>query len=613
MRRSIKNNAMNQNILKSVIVSALLFPLATALHAWEPNDKELDAAIQRGDFADYLAKVTPWLNQKIPANPDEKALVALLKDPAFRTVLDQRQLIVKTGADKLGVFTKADPANKAFLSWLLKDTQAMDLYLEGSVPIGIATRDADKYTLNAAALEIWKKILVADPDAKDGIYQKMAIATAILPPGSVNIGAGGAKTPADPVARYMYYKTAQKNGELFPSFDHLTVWEYSTIMCSGASDADLTWGRKMANTMRPDMRVDEMVVNTTSHVWRRGAPEPFWIQEGGYNGSFKNVLAGGGKCGPRSSWSVFICHAFGIPAIGVGQPAHACVAYKAANPMTEPQPGSAWKVGFGGGWDKSKLEASKGETLKGPDFLKGIEKRADAAKFSHVEHLRWFANALVAADKAAAVMGVARTINDSIKVVKTDLKASLKAEEAEADPGAVEKSRFGKSKPIKPGTAATGSPVKAEALVKVATGVIHVEAASFAKTGGRISWGGQFPNVLVHNSYPDGGKQVYFQQQMNEQWADYGINVPAAGTYEIMMKAACINTEQLLEVCTGTNVIAKVDIPLSFGLWTETKPVELKLAKGVQTLRVQTPVSRKNAENHKRSIALKSFELIPKK
>ena len=607
----MRTGRVTKRIAVSVVAGILALSQA-GVYAAESGVKGLDEAISSGDFGGYLAGITAWLNQKVTASLNEAALVALLKDAAFRTVLDQRQLIVKTGADKLGVFAQADPTNKAFLSWLLKDAQAMDLYLEGCVPIGLATRDADKYTLNTMALEIWKKILVSDPDAKAGIYQKMAIATAILPPGSINIGAGGAKTPADPVVRYTYYKTAHKNGELFPSFDHLTVWEYSTIMCSGASDADLTWGRGMANTMRPDLRVDEMVVNTTSHVWRRGAPEPFWIAEGGYNGSFKNVLAGGGKCGPRSSWSVFICHAFGIPAIGVGQPAHACVAYKADNPMTEPQPGSAWKVGFGGGWDKSTLEATKGEKLKGPDFLKGIEKRADATKFSHVEHLRWFANALAAADKAAAVMCVARTINDSIKGVKTDLTASLKAEEAEADPGAVEKSRFGKSKPINPGTATTGSPVKAEAPIKVAPGVIHVEAVSFAKTGGRISWGGQFPNVLVHNSYPDSGKQVYFQQQLNEQWAEYDVNVPVAGTYVITMKAACINVDQLLEICSGSNVIAKVDIPLSFGLWTGTKPVELKLAKGMQTLRVQTPVSVKNAENHKRSMALKSFELIAK-
>ena len=351
----------------------------------------MDAAIKNGDFAGYLADATAWLNQKTPAKPDANALAALLKDPVFLTVLDQRQLIAKTGADKLGAFAKAEPANQAFLSWLLKNTQAMELYLEGVVPIGLAAREANTYKLDTAALEIWKKILNADPDAKEGIYLKLAIATAIAPPGSVNIGAGGAKTPADPVVRYKYYKTAHQNKELFPSFDHLTVWEYTQIVSSGASDSDLTWAREMVNTFQPDLRADEMVVNSTSLVWRRAAPAPFWREGVGYDGTFKNVLAGGGKCGPRSSWSQMVCHAFGIPAIGVGQPAHACVAYKAANPMTQPQPGSAWKVGFGRGWEVSRLEG-----LKGPDFLAGVQKRSDLAKFSQVEHLRWLAAALAA-------------------------------------------------------------------------------------------------------------------------------------------------------------------------------------------------------------------------
>ena len=69
------------------------------------------------------------------------------------------------------------------------------------------------------------------------MYLKLAIATAIAPPGTVNSGAGGATTPADPVVRYKYFKTAHKNKELFPSFDNLTVWEYTKIVSSGASDA----------------------------------------------------------------------------------------------------------------------------------------------------------------------------------------------------------------------------------------------------------------------------------------------------------------------------------------------------------------------------------------
>lgn len=78
----------------------------------------------------------------------------------------------------------------------------MELYLEASVPIGLAAREEDSYRLPVAALEIWQKILSTDPAAKNGIYLKLAIATAIAPPGSVNIGAGAATSPAKPVTRY---------------------------------------------------------------------------------------------------------------------------------------------------------------------------------------------------------------------------------------------------------------------------------------------------------------------------------------------------------------------------------------------------------------------------
>ena len=260
------------------------------------------------------------------------------------------------------------------------------------------------------------------------------------------------------------------------------------------------------------------------------------------------------------------------------------------------------KVGFGAGWDKSTLSATKGETLKGPDFLVGIEKRADAQKFSQVEHLRWFANALTTAEKASAVIGIAQKINDSITTKKTDLTASLKPEEAEADHGVKAATKDGLSH-----NETSSMANKSADTVKAVSGVIHVEAASFAKTGGKISWGGQFPNVLVHDSF-GGGKQVYFQQQMKEQWADYTIDVPAAGACQIVMQAACINEDQLLEVRSGDKLLATLPLAPTFGVWQETKPVTLTLAKGQQTLRIQTPVSV-NAENHKRGIAVKWFEL----
>ena len=391
---------MMKTIGTATIRILLASVLTAPLHAWTPTAKESDAAIQTGDFAAYLANANAWLNQsgKSAAAP----LLALLKDPVFANTLAQRQLIAKTGADKLAAFAKADTANPAFLSWLLNNTQALDLYLEGCVPLSLKAREDNSYTLSTAPLEIWKKIMAADPDAKEGLYLKLAIAAAIAPPGTGSPGAGQPKVQADPVSRYQHFKTAHKNKELFPSFDNLTVWELTKVVQSGASNEDLAWGRQMINAWRPDLRVNELVVNSTSEVWRRNSPIDF-------AGSYKNVLAGGGKCGPRSSWSVFICQAFGIPAIGVGQPAHACVAYKCANPMTEPQPGSAWKVGYGRGWQFSKLEG-----MGGLEFLECVQDRAHTAEFSQVEHLRWFAAALTTPAEAAAVMDTAHKIQKSL-------------------------------------------------------------------------------------------------------------------------------------------------------------------------------------------------------
>ena len=536
-----------------LLTCTLLGLLSVQLHAWEPNVEDLKSAISSGDFTQYLNNASAWLNQKAPAQLSQAALAALLKEPSFALTLAEQQLIAKTGADKLAAFAKADPTNAAFLSWLLKNTQAMDLYLEGAVPLSLAAREENSYTLSGESLEIWKNIFTADPDAKDGLYLKLAIATALSPPGSVNIGAGGAKTPAAPLARYQHFKTAHKNKELFPSFDNLTVWEYTKILSSGASDEDLTWARQMINTWQPDLKAHELVVNSTSEVWRRNSPIEF-------DGSFKNVLAGGGKCGPRSSWSVMICQAFGIPAIGVGQPAHACVAYKTAFPMNEPQPGSAWKVGYGRGWEFSKLEG-----MSGLEFLAGVQQRAHTSEFSQVEHLRWFASALTAPETATSIMEIAHKIQQSLADVKTDVTASLKPEEAEKEVA----------------TQAKATAASINGPIEVISGTTHIEAAAFSSMSA----------VKVYDCFT-GGKQVNFQKNIDDSWLDYTLQVSKAGTYSLTIKVAAANIDQVFHLKTGTGEPVTVQVPWSKGLWDTTPAVDLKLEKGTQTLRISAPLQR---------------------
>jgi hypothetical protein len=59
----------NQTAPRALLATVLLGALAAQLHAWEPNARELDDAIQRGDFTGYLNNATVWLNQSRPTRP----------------------------------------------------------------------------------------------------------------------------------------------------------------------------------------------------------------------------------------------------------------------------------------------------------------------------------------------------------------------------------------------------------------------------------------------------------------------------------------------------------------------------------------------------------------
>lgn len=528
------------------------------VRAWEPTDRDLEAAAGAGDLAGCLGRVSGWLEQRVPTDAvdiTETVLKALLDEPLFRHAINQRRFLVKHGAEALSAFARDGRDQAAFLSWALRDREALELYVEGVVPIGIAAREEDCYALSTAPLEIWTRIFHADPDSKEGLYLKLAIATSIAPPGTGSPGAGQARPPVDPLSRYRHFKSAHQKGELFPSFDALSVWEYQKVVQSGASNEDLAWARKMINTWRPDLRVHELVVNSTSEVWRRSSPYPYT--------DYKSVLSGGGKCGPRSSWAVMVCQAFGIPAIGVAQPGHACVAYKAADPSLEPQPGSAWKVGYGRGWHVSRLEG-----LSGPDFLAGVEERSRAEGFSRVERLRWLAAALESDDRAAAVLAAAREIRRSAPAVRTDLTASARAAEAERE--------------LVPDAEAESAPADSrEVPQKVLEGRTRIEAAAFSAMSG----------VRVYDAYA-GGKQVNFQKNLVTSWVEYSLEAPAAGTYALTLKIAAPNLAQVLDVSVGGDPQITIRVPDTTGLWGTTPAVSVELGRGRQTLRISAPYQR---------------------
>jgi len=552
--KTLKRNAS----LPRIVCVTLSLGL-TDLSAAGPAAKDLNAAIESGDFGAHFTTVSTWLNANAPASITAAAVKARLKDRTFANALTQRQFIARHGVAGLGAFAKADPKNRAFLSWLLRHTEAMDLYLIAAAPSGAKRREANTYKLPTRALDTWRQILNADPDSKRGIYLKLAIATSLFPsPGK----SYGTEVAIRPLPRYEHFKTAHKNKALFPSFDHLAVWDMGKVVSSWATDRDLGWVRRMVNTWRPDLRESQRVVHIVSEVWRRNSP--YYP----YKNGFITVMEGGGKCGPRSWFGEMTCKAFGMPAMAMRQPGHSAIVYKTPYPQVEPQPGTVWKVVYGRGWHV---------TRGGYELLAESAARDRAAEFALTEHLTWLASTLTDKTRVDTVLKIVHRLQAAQPkpgrgpnpAVGADGKPTAIAQPPAAPP----KPRGVPEKPFKP-----------------VPGVIHVEAESFARMS----------NVKVYNCFT-GGKQVNFQKNIPSSWIDYTIAAPKAGTYGLTMRHAVANREQVLHVHVGDGKPMTVSVPNTWGLWKTSPPVDVKLNKGPQTLRISTP--------YQRGIAIRWFEL----
>ena len=547
-----------------ILISASILLAPATAGASAPSDGDLAAAIKAGNFAGYLTSVSAWLGDRTPAaeKVSEASLLGLLKDPAVLKALCQRQLIAKTGADQLGRFAKCDAANARFLGWLLSNAEAMDLYLIGATPTGLARRERNDYALDLQALDIWRKIHDADPDSRAGLYLRLAIATALSPPPPMSyVGAWGiGGVPIDPVGRYRSYRKAREDGQLLPIFETLSVWEYRTVVCDWASTPELAWARQMLRTWRPDLLKDQRVYRIVSEVQYRSPIIPF-------SKGFPTVIESGGKCGPRSWFGTMMCRAFGIPAVGIGQPGHAAFAIKAADPKAGPQPGSVWKVLYGRGWQVSKCGG-----VTGPQFVAEAEARAREPQFSSGEHLRWLAATLASRDQAAAVLALVPKVQPPVEPRDDGVVAA---------PGVDRSSPMPVTKPV------------AEPPFKPPAGVIHVEAESLSSQSG----------ARVYDC-ATGGKQVNFDKNVKESWAAYQIDAPAAGEYYLVVRLATPNRDQVLHVRCGDNPPVAIQAPNTTGLWDTTAPATITLGKGTQTIRLSVP--------YQRGMAIRWFDLKAK-
>ncbi|WP_429754359.1 MULTISPECIES: discoidin domain-containing protein [unclassified Bacillus (in: firmicutes)] len=370
----------------------------------ETLKQKTDQAIVNGNFEDHLSYLTTYLNENI-GDITEANLQNKLTDPSFAAALAQWQFISQTGAAAMGAFAKKDAAHQNFLSWVMKNTDVMNTFLEGGSPTG-------KNPVNA--LEIWNTIWNTDADSHEGLYFKLAIATSLAHAEPVKYWTNN--QPINPLTRYQYYKTADQNNELLPVFRTYDVWHLRLVVNTWSPEEDLTWARNMINTEHPELKSQDKIGKSAYLIkYVEYNKDGVSIQAGndkfyGLAWNLSSIYRDGGVCGNISKFGTQVSQAFGVAAMPVGQPGHCALIWN-----DKP---SSWYLGndiFG--WSESEHHGGtvipwSDDKLKNqvPYILLFEDAELDQAKLDQSERLRWLAKAMISSDNKVAIYKIATNI-----------------------------------------------------------------------------------------------------------------------------------------------------------------------------------------------------------
>jgi hypothetical protein len=275
----------------------------------------------------------------------------LLSSSALDAKLAQYVILKDATPRGLAEFAEQSPENQKLIEQLLADK---DLMLQMLVNDGAS---GGKY---GQAMKIYTDIQKASPKAKEGVFQRLAMAISLahaVPvlkrnrPNSdvVKVTDEMAKDASlyiDPVQRYLNYEKWYVAGELQKGFKDLNVWNLRRVVDCTDPDEILAWGRQMLHTLRPDCIPDD--ANTL--VFVDVVDKEIAYGSGGVVNDLpelqvmQNILANGGICGRRGFFCRFILQAFGVPAIERVEPGHSTVA------LWHPD---GWQTRLGGGFGQS--------------------------------------------------------------------------------------------------------------------------------------------------------------------------------------------------------------------------------------------------------------------
>ena len=550
-----------------------------AMRAAGGKAKDKDAAAQ-AHAAAQAALALAATNALAPAHSVLAQVGAFLADEALDAKLIKCVVLLQATPRGLAEFAQQGKEQESLVERLLVDDALLKQMLLADGARG------GKY---GRAMQIYTAIQKASPQSREGVLQRLALATSLEHAMPISQSNPQAETNApavvDPVGRYLHFEQAYLGGELDPAFKTLSVWDYRNVVNGDEPDATLAWGRTMLRNYRPDL------IETPDDRWRYVKAVKTDVQYGSAEQKFdlptqqvyQNIIKTGGVCGRRAWFGGFILRCFGIPIVRRPQEGHAALAHWT--------PGG-WVVNLGAGWEWGWTKYGEGL-----DFEANTQARRNDAAYRQVQRAQWVGDvmgekrvfgfndpasgfwngvalyrqrAIVEESKAVALAAVGQDIAEANVSKEADTVAKVDVPEADK-------------------TIAVG-----------ADGVITVPAVAGVNTTTNTG-------TVVFMKSNLGGMQLHYNRLGNPVTLQYTVDVPRAGTYALAARVVTVSSDQTLLVApnaAGEPVV--MNLPYTVGMWQVSTPVEVALEKGKNTL----TFSRKAPY---RGVTIRDFTLTPVK
>lgn len=514
-------------------------------------------------------------NERAAAKELLSKMEPYLASDKLDAMLVKGAVLAEATPNGLAGFAQQGREQETLVDKLLADNVLMKRMLEAG---------GAKFGKYGRAMEIYTEIRKAGPKSGEPTLQRLALAISLehAMPIAQSSAKDQSNAPAtvDPVKRYLHYEKAYLDGELDPAFKNLTAWELRMVVGCDAPDQILAWGREMLRNYRPDH------IYNPDYGWRYSSTVRTEVPYGSQNvkndhpslHNYQNIIMNGGVCGRRAFFGRFILRSFGIPTWGVTQKAHAALSHWTPK---------GWVVNLGAGfenswWDKDEAPRS------GSDFLLETQARAHAQDYWKVLRAQWISRVLgeqAYNDRKGVAGGFwsGMAHYQTVAIAATAVKLGpLGQELAEANESEQSKQK------VEPAKLAEAD----RKIVIAPDGAIVIPAVAHGKPTGKF----------VSMKCFSGGMQLHGTGGFK---AEYEFKAPSAGKYAL---TALIVTAQegqkFLVSANDPKAPVEIAVPYTIGKWEQTKPIDVTLVKGANTLHVAL-------QDGSRGVTIKHFTLKP--